>query len=438
MLHRSAVLFVAKVIGYGMRILLPVFLVRTLSMAEFGLYAQFFLLETVTKTLFQLGSAQSLYYFVPRDPRNAGAYLLNSILLAVISLSLGFLVIALFRDRIVSASGLRIVELYLGQLAVYTVVMMVLTILEAYLTVRGWILATALWDIARQGLAAIATLVAAYVYRDLAHVILALVAVRVASMAGMIAYIHVIKRGFAADRHLIELKEQIRYGLVLGATGMLMALTLRVHELLVNRYYDLETYAVYAAGLRQIPIIQFFAQSVFTVALGRFAALEAAGDRNGIRALWSRILGGMYGVALPVTIVMLVVAGPLVKLMFTASYADAVPIFRWNCIAMLYLVLNPTLVLRAMDRNGISLRINAITLLALPFLLYGGMHTWGLQGVIATHAAALLGSRIATQMVLNRTAGYRLPYVASRQEVISFYARAWQAASRGVGARFGG
>ena len=56
MLRQSAYLFTAKVVGFGVRILLPVFLVRVFTKAEFGAYAQFFLLEIVTKTIFQLGA----------------------------------------------------------------------------------------------------------------------------------------------------------------------------------------------------------------------------------------------------------------------------------------------------------------------------------------------------------------------------------------------
>ena len=438
MFRQSATLFAAKVVGYGIRILLPVFLVRVLSKADVGAYFQFFLLEAVTMTVFQLGAAQALFYFVPRDPRNAGGYLLNSIGLSVAFLATGFACMAPFREALAAAGGLVMLADYFPQLAVYTTAVMILVVLESYTTVRGWITATAVWDVGRQVAATIATLAAAVIWRDLGHVIAALVVVRLLSLAAMAGWLHFARRGFASERYRVELRAQVGYGVVLGLTGMLVTLTMRFHELFVNRYYDLAAYAVYAAGIRQIPVLQYFSHSVAMVSLGRFSELEKKGDWAGIRDLWDRFHAATFGLGVPLTIVLLLVAEPLVLLMFTADYAEAVPIFRLNTLAMLYLVLNPTLVLRAMDRNGISLRINAVMVVALPFLLYAGMRLWGLQGIIAAHGLALIGGRLANQAALNRVAPVRLPYLPSGAAVRAVYADAWRGLRRRLRAPAGG
>ena len=72
MLRQSSYIFVSKVIGYGIRILLPAFLVRVLTKADFGSYNQFFLIEVLFQTIFQMGVNQSQFFFVPKDPKNAG------------------------------------------------------------------------------------------------------------------------------------------------------------------------------------------------------------------------------------------------------------------------------------------------------------------------------------------------------------------------------
>ena len=73
MLNRSLIIFASKLIGYCIRLILPVILVRIMTVADFGAYRQFFLIEMYVVTLFQFGINQALYYFVPRDERNAGA-----------------------------------------------------------------------------------------------------------------------------------------------------------------------------------------------------------------------------------------------------------------------------------------------------------------------------------------------------------------------------
>ncbi len=433
MYRQSAALFAAKAAGFGIRILLPVVLVRMLAKADVGAYFQFFLLEAVTMTVFQLGAAQALFYFVPRDERNAGAYLVNSLGLSVAFMAAGFALLAPFHTALAGQTGLVMLDAYFGRLAVYTTMVMVLVVLEAYTTVRGWIAATALWDVGRQVAATVATIAAAWIWRDLEHVIGALIAVRAVSIVAMAAWLHVSKRGFAAENRRVDLAAQVRYGVVLGLTGMLVTLTMRFHELFVNRFYDIETYAVYAAGIRQIPVLQYFTHSMAMVTLARFSELEKAGDWAGIRALWIRFHAGTWGLGIPVTILMVLLAKPLVLLMFTADYAGAVPIFRLNALAMLYMVMNPTLVLRAMDRNDLSLKINAAMVALLPFALYGGMKAWGLVGVIAAHGLMLMGGRLANHAALKRVAAAPLPLVPSPAAVGAFYRESW----RGLRARLG-
>ena len=112
--------------------------------------------------------------------------------------------------------------------------------------------------------------------------------------------------------------------------------------------------------------------------------------------------------------------------MFTSDYADAVSIFRFNTLAALSLVLNSTLVLRAMDRNDVTLKLNVVMLALLPVALYWGRKLGGLDGIIAVHALVLVGSKIAAQAWLNRLLPVHLAYVAPRRRIWGFYTDSWR------------
>lgn len=422
MLSSSIYLFVSKVIGYGIRIILPVFLVRILTKEEYGLYSQFFLLEVLIKVIFQMGVNQSLYYFIPRDRENAGAYFINSLSLNVVLYTVAYTAAWFFRAELAAQTGLVVIERFFWYLAPYTLFMMLNVCTESYLTARQKILPAALYTVVREILASVATLYAAWVYRDLGAVFLALVVSRVVCLLLGLAYVQFKLHGFRAQRYFFGIGEQVRYGIVLGMAGMVWTLVLRMHELFVNRYFDVETYAVYAAGCRQIPILQFFGHSVYVVALGQFATLEKAGNWTGIRRLWNRVLASMYGVGVPVGLVLLAVAGPLVTTMFTDAYSDAVTIFRFNTLASLSFMLNPALVLRAMSRNDVTLKVHLGVLAAAPLVLYAAMKTWGLTGVIAGHMTLVLGGRILATAVLNRLAPVHLAFVPPLADVRTFYA----------------
>jgi len=426
MLSNSVYLFTAKVLGYGIRILLPVFLVRILTKAEFGLYNQFFLIEVMFQTIFQMGVNQSQYYFIPRDLRNSGAYFINSMLLNVVIFISAYAIVGFFRGDISAFLGMPVLEMFFWSLAGYSLLMILNVTAETYLTARKLFIHAAIFDITRQVLASIATLLAAYLTRDLRVIILALVLSRALSLVLVLIYIHFVQHGFRAERYFFGLWTQIRYGLVLGAAGTLGTFLMRFNEMTVSKFYDIETYAVYAAGLKQIPILAFFTQSVAAVALVRFAQLEKDNDWENIRKFWDKILGSMYGIGIPITIFFILIAKPLILLMFTQEYADAVIIFQINSVAMLFHLLNPTLLLRAMDRNDITLKVHLGLVILMPLALYTGMKLYGLTGIIATHAILIIGGRVINHAILNRLVPVYLPFVASRKSVMDFYSSSYR------------
>lgn len=421
MLRSSLYIMFSKLIGYGIRLVLPYFLVRLMTVADFGAYRQFFLLEVYVGTLFQLGLNQALYYFIPRDPRNAGAYFINSILMNLVVFGVAFLGIGMFAAPLGEWLNMAILRDAFWYLTGHTILVMLTTACDCFLMARQQIRASAVFEISGQVLASIGTVAAAWATRRLDAVLLALVVARGIQLAAMLIHIHWRLKGFAAERYFAGLREQLRYGVALGLAGTFGSLLMRLHDFFVSRYYGTETYAIYSVGCTEIPVVQIFTQSLAVVALGQFANLEKQQDWAGIRDLWSRVLASTYAVTIPTVIVLLLVARPLVIIMFTDAYADAVPIFRANTVLKLHLLFNATLVLRAMNRNDVSIWVNGAVLLAAPMLLYGGMKAWGLVGIITAQAVLMVASRVIPVMVLNRLAPVRLAYAAPWREVTGFY-----------------
>jgi len=70
-------LLVAKTIGFGLTIVLPLVLVRTLSQTDFGVYKQAFLVVGSAVTILPLGFGMSAFYFLPRQHANHQAVVLH-------------------------------------------------------------------------------------------------------------------------------------------------------------------------------------------------------------------------------------------------------------------------------------------------------------------------------------------------------------------------
>ena len=69
----AALLLVAgRTVGFAAAFAIPVVLARIFDQAAFGTYKQLFLIYATLYGLAQLGAAESLYYFVPREPAAGG------------------------------------------------------------------------------------------------------------------------------------------------------------------------------------------------------------------------------------------------------------------------------------------------------------------------------------------------------------------------------
>jgi O-antigen/teichoic acid export membrane protein len=421
LLSRSLYLFSSKLVAYAIRLVLPYFLVRLLTVEEFGTYRQFFLLQIYVQLIFQMGVNQALFYFIPRDEENAGAYFVNSLLLnvAIFGLALGGL--GLLRGDLADWLRMPLLAEGFGILALYILVRMPTICCDCYLNARGRVKAAAIFEVSGQVLVSLATVAAAFYTREV-HAVLQMMAVaRAVQLVLMLAYIGVGLDGFRARRYLEGIGAQVRYGLMLGLAGTLWAFQFKLHEFFVSRYFGPEGYAVYSAGCTEIPVMQMFSQAVAAVVLSRFALLEKQDDWEAIRHLWRRILTSMYAVGIPVVAFLVLIAEPLIRFVFTQDYVEAVSIFRVNSLIKLNMILNSTLVIRAMDRNDLSIWTNLGVLVATPFVLQLGYQAGGMDGIIMGQFALLMCGRIITHALLNRVAGARLNYLVAPAEVWGFY-----------------
>ncbi len=421
MLNRSLYIFVSKMFSYGTRILLPYFLVRLLTKTEFGTYRQFFLLQALITALFQFGLNQGLFYFVPRNRERASTYFVNTLFLNLCIFGTTFLLIRWRLDDVSGLLHMAVLRDFFPQLAVYTVLIIFIVAGDSFLLAQQKVLPSVLAEVGGTLLTAGLTLAAAFRTRDLETIIMALLLGRSLHLLFLGSYIHFRLAGFHVYQFLDGLREQVRYSIVLGLGGTLGTLVLRFHELFVSRFYGPAGYAVYSAGCTELPVLQLYMQSVAMVALGQFALLEKQRDWEGIRRLWREVTVNMYAVGVPVILLLLLVSKPLILFLFTEKYAAAIAIFRINTLVKLNFLLNATLVLRAVNRNDITVKTHLTMLLVAPFILYVGMKVAGMVGIIAAHALLYVGGRFALMNRLNRITGLHLIYVPPVREVLGFY-----------------
>src|SRR5712672_3549761 len=75
-----SVMVIGRGVGYVAAFAIPVVLARLFDQTDFGIYKQLFLIYGSVYVLAQLGVAESLYYFVPRQAEEAGRHVCNALM----------------------------------------------------------------------------------------------------------------------------------------------------------------------------------------------------------------------------------------------------------------------------------------------------------------------------------------------------------------------
>src|SRR5581483_12390607 len=92
--NRTAILTLARIANYGLMLISPVFLVRLLSVEEFGRYREFLLYASILQAFAQFSINDSLLYCVPANPGSPWRLARQTALLTLCSSALVVLVLA--------------------------------------------------------------------------------------------------------------------------------------------------------------------------------------------------------------------------------------------------------------------------------------------------------------------------------------------------------
>jgi O-antigen/teichoic acid export membrane protein len=382
------VLATGRAPGVAIAFAIPLVLARTFDQAEFGTYKQLFLIYATLFGLAQLGMAESLYYFVPREPSKAGRHAANAITgLSVIGL---VCVTVLFALRAQVAAWLSNPALapHLLALGLFLALMLISAVFEIVLISRkkpgtaAW--AYALSDIAR---AACFVVPAALAY-GLRGVMAG--AVLFAATRAVITAI-TLWREFRSELRIDArvLARQLAYALPFALAVGIEVLHVNWHQYAVAANVDAATFAVYAVGCLQVPVVDLIVSSAVNVMMVEMAVAKER-SLAAARWLWHDTISKLAFMIFPLAAFLIVMAREIIILLFTSTYAASVPIFMLWSLTMLASVLLVDGVLRVFAQTKYLVAQNVVQLVLVAALAAPFLGIFGLGGaVLATLIAAL-------------------------------------------------
>jgi O-antigen/teichoic acid export membrane protein len=385
--------FVTQVLAVVMLIALA----RLVTKPELGGYQQLALLYGILQPLLIGGIPAALLYFVPRsgDRAEEQVWLGHAYLLLGSSGLAISLLFALARHPLADALGNPALA---GPLLVYAPLPFFAFIASVASTglvaVRRAGVAAALGALTG-GLTLVAVLAGVAIVPDTSHMAAGLV---VAAAGSAVASTFAVQRivGIRFDRAdaLRGMRVLLAYGLPLALTGLVGRLAWQFDRLVVSRDFSAAVFAVYAIGAVELPITSIIQQSVNAVLVPALSERYAAGDVQGMAALWRRAIRRSSLILLPTFVFFMLTAEEFIRLLFGSAFADSTSVFRIYLLLVPIRVATYGIITQAIGRTRINLTGSFLFLGANAILVLALVRPLGLEGpalatVLATAALAV-------------------------------------------------
>ena len=398
----AMLLVIGRSLGLATTFAIGIIFARLFDPADFGTYKQFFLVFATLYGVAQLGMAESLYYFVPRRGAETGRYVANAML--TLAIAGGLCLTLLYVGRFTIAGWFSNPELvaHLPILGLYLTLTLVTTVFEIVMVSRKHHLAAAvtyaLSDVARTALFILPALVFLSLGAAFAGAT-AFAAIRLVVVFGS------FWREFGRDMRidLALWRHQLAYALPFALAVSVEIIQINYHQYVVASSVDAATFAIYAIGCLQIPLVDLIMTSTVNVLMVRMAEEKSHGEAA--RALWHDTVERLAFLLVPLAVFLVVMARPLIIGLFTETYASSIPIFTvWALAAVLPGILAVDGVLRVYAQNTFLLVTNVLRLGFVALFIGLFMSSFGLPGavlvtLIGTMGVKLLGAaRVASLM----------------------------------------
>jgi len=375
----AALLVTGRVVGLVASFAIGIVLARIFAPAAFGTYKQFFLLYGTLYGLAQLGMAESLYFFVPRNASRMPRYVCNALItLAVAGLAcLG----GLYAWRTQIAQRLSNVALadYMVLAGLFLTFMLMSTVLEIVMVSR------------KKHLMAAVTYACSDIVRTLFFILpafalgsLRAVFVGATAFAGLRLTLLVVAlwrqygREFRVDLGLW--REQLAYALPFALAVGVEVIQQNYHQYVVASRFDAATFAIYAVGCLQIPLVDMIMTSTVNVMMVKMAEDTTHGTAT--VSLWHETMCRLAFLMVPLSVFLFVIARDLIVTLYTATYAASVPIFMVWALTILPSIFAVNAVLRVFAQTRFLLVMNLMRLAMVAVLIGWFLSTFGMSGAV--------------------------------------------------------
>ena len=399
MLKPALLIIAGRIVGFAAAFLTPLILVRIFDLEAFGTYKQWFLLYTTLLTITQIGMSESLLYFLPRAEAEAGRYVMNSLLFlgavgTAVALMLGLTsgIIAGWMSNPALAPLIPLLGLYLLFMQASIGLETVMTARSSF---RAAAIAYAMTDVSRTLFLIVPVLLVSSL-RSLLYGAIAFSALR---LAYTVRYFwREFGSTFRPDAACFA--RQLVYALPFAVYVVASVVQENFHQYAVSGLFDAATFAIYAVGCMQIPLVDLVATTVCNVMMVGMTTAIHDGREAQVIDLWHHTVRKLALAFFPLACLLLISARDLIVMLFTANYLASVPIFMAGVTAIFFAVVPVDGLLRVYAKTQLLLIMNLLRLAVIVILIQWFVTSFGLVGAVLVTMLALAVGKLLGLMAM--------------------------------------
>ena len=400
--HRKqlASLLTGQMLSLALSFVVPLILARLLTTNDYGLYSQFNVVLSFCTTFFAFGLSSELYYSYPTAPSELRRILISQCyvmltimgLIAGLMLALPFVKNYITEDPVFSDNYIFLILSVI--ISVPEVIITVLYVLNNDHKVSATFLP-------------VSTIVRVLLIFLLYHVDPSIKSLFLAIfLSTLLKYIFILVYSIGLvkknngekyfDKQIFI--NQLKYSLPLGFASSTRILLQQVDKMILLGFITPSAYAIYAIAFYGVPGLTQVYSSISQVYIPRMVIAHKNSDRYQVKALYHSMVSKTLSYTIPLILVIILFADPIVPFVFSSKYIASIPYFRIYLITFIIGAVGCGNMLRVTGETKKSLYAYLYSAIFIIPFTYFSIKYYSLNGAIVS---AVLGN-ILPKIILSR------------------------------------
>lgn len=335
-LSRKVIILVSgRASSFLLSLAIPLVLTRILAKEDYGSYQQLVMIYATVQAILLFGMPQSLLYYFPRKDQSEHPLLIKQTW-AILFLS-ALSVIAIFwigAEVMKTSLPNHHLQSFIFLLGIYTGIMLLVRPIQNLLVLENKeIMAT--WSMIGFTIIDITVLPAVAWHNPttlgMMHGIVITAAIKLVLVLFYV-YRNYLNQVIVGTPYY---RDQLAYGIPVGLTAMIYVINVSIDKYMVGIFFSSSVFAIYYLGSLWSSLFGWVTQSASQVVTPLLSKAYKDNDLAEMQVLYRSSVDKLAMIFLPATVILALIAEPLIITLFTENYKASVPIFT------IYLALLP-------------------------------------------------------------------------------------------------